>query len=63
MPRWLQIALHAASLGLGFYMAHTTGDNQYMLGAGVAQTILGAIGADYNPDGSPAAVAYQPPTK
>jgi hypothetical protein len=59
MPRWLQITLHAALVGVNIALAIKGVPSGWNTGLAVAQGALGAVAQGYNSDGTPQAVAFR----
>lgn len=60
MPRWMQILLHLVPIGLGSYLAVATGSPIPLVVTSGVNAAIGAVAQSYNPDGTPASVAYLP---
>lgn len=58
MPRWLQILLHLGLIGVGSYAAVASGSPIPLVVSSGINAAVGAVAQSYNPDGTPAAVAY-----
>jgi hypothetical protein len=60
MRRWAQIVLHLVPIGVGAYVAAATGSPIPLVISSGVNAAIGAIAQSYNPDGTPASVAYVP---
>ena len=65
-PKWLNFLIQGIAIGGGVYTQVSPAippsvGNKIMFGFSLAQAIAGMFAHYYNPDGSPASVAYVPP--
>lgn len=58
MPRWLQILLHLATIGVGAWVAVEQGSPVPLVVSGGVQAAIGGIGQLYNTDGTPQSQAF-----
>lgn len=62
MPRWLQIVLHVATIGVGAYASYATGTSLPLVISSGANAVIGGIAQSYNTDGTPQTVPFQKPS-
>ena len=60
MPRWLQIILHIATVGVGSYASYATGTPLPLVITSGVNAVIGGVAQSFNPDGTPAAQPYTP---